>query len=239
MAKGKLILLFLCLFLFLIPFSSAIAKIGSQYNITISCSAINCSAANLTVLFPNSSTVLVNNQRMVNYNSYATYQITPTAFGDYYVFFTDGTNKSQSTFKATSTGFDLSTGSSIVYAVLILLMMSLFAGISIGISKLPDSNEKGEDGRIMSINWLKYLRAPLYFICWMLFIAILYITSNLAFAYLGEQLFAKVIFVLFRICFGLTPLIVIVWVISFFVQFFQDKKFQSLINRGIFPQGKI
>jgi hypothetical protein len=138
----------------------------------------------------------------------------------------------------TSTGFELSTGSSIFYAILIFLMILLLVGTLYGTGKLPGMNEKDEDGRIMSVKWGKYLRAPLYFVAWMLFIAILYISSNLAFAYLGEQLFAKVLFALFRICFGVTPLIVVVWFVWFFVRFFQDKKFQTLLNRGIFPQGK-
>jgi hypothetical protein len=141
-------------------------------------------------------------------------------------------------FDVTYSGMDLTTGSSIFYAILIFLMILLLVGTLYGTGKLPGMNEKDEDGRIMSVKWGKYLRAPLYFVAWMLFIAILYISSNLAFAYLGEQLFAKVLFALFRICFGVTPLIVVVWFVWFFVRFFQDKKFQTLLNRGIFPQGK-
>lgn len=139
-------------------------------------------------------------------------------------------------FEVTYSGFTLSTGSSIFYAVLIFLMMILLAGTIYGTSRLPEMNDKDEEGRIMSIKWLKYLRAPLYFVAWMLFVAILYISSNLAFAYLGEQLFAQILFVLFRITFGVTPLIVIVWFVWFFVKFFEDKKFQSLLNRGLYPQ---
>ena len=157
-----------------------------------------------------------------------------TVFGD-----KDGSLASENfCFEITYSGLRLTTANSIFYAVLIFLMLLLIAGILYGTGRLPAINDKDEDGRIMSVKWSKYLRAPLYFVAWMLFIAILYISSNLAFAYLGEQLFAQVLFVFFRICFGITPLIVTVWFVWFFVKFFQDKKFQNLLNRGIFPQGK-
>lgn len=187
-------------------------------------------------------TVLPINTNMTASGSSFCYNITTTSqLGRYDITgLSNGCENTYATyFEITYSGGELSTGNSIFYAVLIVLMILLLAGTLYGTTKLPDSDEKGDDGRIMSINWLKYLKAPLMFVSWMIFIAILYISSNLAFAYLGEQLFAKIIFVLFRICFGITPIIVIVWVISFFVQFFKDKKFQSLINRGIFPQGKI
>ena len=236
MAKRWIVFLFLGIFL--ISLVGATAKVGAPYNVTISCSDINCTNTNLTVLFPNKTTAVITNTPLIDYTSYATYQIIPSVFGEYTVYLSNGTLSHEVSFDATSTGFDLTTGSSIFYAVLIFLMILLLVGTLYGTGKLPEMNEKDEEGRIMSVKWGKYLRAPLYFVAWMLFIAIFYISSNLAFAYLGEQLFAKVLFALFRICFGVTPLIVVVWFVWFFVRFFQDKKFQTLLNRGIFPQGK-
>jgi hypothetical protein len=234
MAKRWIVLLFISVFL--ISLVSGAAKIGEPYNITVSCSNIDCTNTNITVLFPNKTTTVVSNTPLISYTSYATFQIIPTAFGEYTVYLSNGTLNYELTFEASSTGFTLSTGSSIFYAVLIFLMIILLVGTVYGTGKLPSASDKDEEGRIMSVKWLKYLRAPLYFVAWMLFIAILYISSNLAFAYLGEQLFAQILFVLFRITFGVTPLIVIIWVVWFFVKFFEDKKFQNLLNRGLYPQ---
>ena len=84
-----------------------------------------------------------------------------------------------------------------------------------------------------------YLRPALWFFEWMLFITLLFLTSNIAFAYLNEQMFANILFALFKITFGITPLILIVWIIWIFVEMFHDKEFQGMLNRGFFPQGKI
>jgi hypothetical protein len=73
----------------------------------------------------------------------------------------------------------------------------------------------------------------------MLFIAITYVASNIAFNYLTEQLFAKTLFMIFQISFGITPLIVIVWISWLVVQIIQDKRIRALWERGMFPSGKI
>ena len=74
---------------------------------------------------------------------------------------------------------------------------------------------------------------------WMLFIGILFLASNIASGLLTETMFAKFFFMLFQICFGLTPIIVIVWLIWIIVSMFHDKQFQALLNRGFFPGGQM
>ena len=139
-------------------------------------------------------------------------------------------------FKVNYGGKDLSESQAILYVVLLIVILFSFLMTLFFIDKLPSSNEKDEEGRILSISYLKYLRSSLWFFEWMLFIAIIYLSSNLAFAYLEEQLFAKILFVLFKISLGLTPLIVTLWFIWIIVKMFHDRKFQRMINRGIFPQ---
>lgn len=127
----------------------------------------------------------------------------------------------------------------VLYVILISVMILLFIGVFFGIGLLPNSNKTDDDGRIIKVNWLKYLRPALWFVEWMIFIAILYLSSNLAFAYLTEQMFAKTLFVIFRICFSLTPVILVVWIVWIFAKMFHDREFQNMLNRGIFPQGKL
>ena len=92
-----------------------------------------------------------------------------------------------------------------------------------------------EYGRIMSINNLKHFRLVLWLTSYFLFIGIVYLSSNIAFAFLPGQLFAKLLFAIFTVLFALSPIVVILIVLSFFVTFFHDKQFQNLLNRGIFP----
>lgn len=142
-------------------------------------------------------------------------------------------------FEVTYTGKNIDTSKSIIYIVLFVVIILTFGMIMFFINKLPSSNQKDEEGKILSVTYLKYLRSPLWFMEYMLFVAILYLSSNLAFSYLYETLFAQILFVLFKISFGLAPVIVIVWIIWIYAKMFQDKQFQDMINRGIFPQGKL
>ena len=232
----KVFALFFAL-IFILPFIAASATIGQNYNITISCKLIDCTKANITVLNPNTS-ALATNQSMTDYGSYATYQVVPQAFGQYTYYITDLSNYTSGTFSATSTGQDLSTGTSLVYGILIMLFLVIFIAIGVFAVKLPDDNEKDSEGRIISITWMKYLKIPMYFIMWILFLAIIFLAQNVAYAYLGEQLFSNLLFNLFRIGMLLTPLIVILWGVLFFIKFFQDKSFQNMLNRGFYPETK-
>jgi len=132
-------------------------------------------------------------------------------------------------------GKELTSSQSTIYIGLIgILIFTLFATF-FGMSYLPKSNAKDEYGRILSINYLKHFRLVLWLFAYFLFIAILYLSSNIAFAFLSEQLFAKFLFAIFVILMSMSPIVVIVLMISFFVKFYHDKEFQKMLNRGIFP----
>lgn len=140
-----------------------------------------------------------------------------------------------SSFEVTSTGEEFTIQKAIIYSVFFAILIFIFILTIFGIEKLPPSNAKDEEGKIISINNLKYLRATLWMFEWMIVIGILFISSNLAFAYLGEELFANVLFTLFNICLGLSPIIIIVWFFWIFAEIFQDRKIKKLLERGIFP----
>jgi hypothetical protein len=136
-------------------------------------------------------------------------------------------------------GKELTQSQSTIYLGLLgILIFTLFVTF-FGMGKLPAENARDGQGRILSINYLKYLRLPLWLFAYFLFIAIIYLCSNIAFAFLSEQLFAKLLFAIFSILLALSPVVLIVLVISFFIRFFHDKSFQNLLNRGIFPGGEL
>jgi len=136
-------------------------------------------------------------------------------------------------------GYELTISQSIIYFLLLVTIIAIFIGAMFGIRALPNSNMKDEQGRIMQVSYLKYFRSGLWFIEYMLFVAILYVSSSLAYAYLNDQIFATLLFTLYRITFMMAPIILIVWVVYFFVRFFHDKELQKMLNRGMFPQGRI
>jgi hypothetical protein len=137
--------------------------------------------------------------------------------------------------EVTGTGLELTTSRSIIYFGFFMLLIFFFTIILFSISKLPDSEERNNEGEIISINSLKYLKSVFLFIEWLLIISIFYLSSNLAFAYLGEQMFANILFTLFQISLGLTLPIVVIWFVWIFVNIFQDKKIKGLISHGIYP----
>ena len=121
------------------------------------------------------------------------------------------------------------------FGILILVFFLNFYGMSF----LPARNQRDEEGKIMSISYLKYFRNVLWMTGYFLFIGIMYISSSLAFSFLEEELMAKTLFMIYRVSFLLAPVVIVVWIIWIFASMFHDKEFQNMLNRGIFPQGKL
>src|SRR3990167_3235627 len=247
---NKMLIGMIFLAMLLVPMASAaIADFGtfkSNTDINLYQICSNCTYNNITSVLSPTAAILVKDIEMTrngfNYNytlranaTYALGTYSVTGIGDL-----DQVPTAWSyTFEVTGTGFDLTTQSSIIYVVIFIIIFFVFILNIFFINKLPASNTKDEEGRILSISYLKYLRFTLWFVEWMLFIGITYLASNLAFAYLGEQMFAKALYMIFQISFALTPVILIVWICWIFAKMFHDKQFQRMLNRGIFPQGKL
>lgn len=221
-----------------LDFKETCTRNGVQCNSTSVC--------NISIKYPNSS-YLITNEIMTNQNNgdfnYTLTSNQMSTIGTYtwdmYCCQATDCGEGHGTFEVNPIGVDLTTSKSIIYIILFAILIFFFVLILLGIAKLPDTNEKDFDGNIISIGKLKYLRSVLLFIDWMILIAIFYISSNLAFAYLGETLFAKTLFMFFRICFLMTPIIILLWFIWIFVQIVQDKNMKRLINKGIFPGGNL
>ena len=139
----------------------------------------------------------------------------------------------------TYSGEVITEGQAILSLGFLTLLVLIFIINFVGMGFLPPRNKTDEEGRLLSISYLKYFRNTLWMTGYFLFIGITYIASNLAFAFLSEQLIAKSLFMVFRVSFVLAPVVLIVWIIWIFVTIFHDKQFQSLLNRGIFPGGNL
>jgi len=142
-------------------------------------------------------------------------------------------------FEVTYTGKIMSVSQSILSIGFLSLLVLIFFLNFIAMGYLPKRNQVDEEGKILSITYLKYFRNILAMTGYFLFIGIVYIASNLAYAFLDEVLIADTLFMIFRVAFGFAPVVVIVWLIWIFVSMFHDKQFQNMLNRGMFPQGTI
>ena len=140
-------------------------------------------------------------------------------------------------FEVTGTGYELTPARATTYIIIFFILMFLFVVVMLGINKLPSGNDTDESGKLMSINNLKYFRSVLLLLEYLLVVGIFYLSSNLAFSYLGEQLFAKILFMFFQVLAWLILPIIIVWVVWIFAQIIDDKRMRRLIEHGIY-EGK-
>jgi len=239
--KMKKLLIFLFLGMFLISLTSAslgFYKQGECVNIK---TILNSTWVNISTISSPNSTVIYSQQSMQKVGQTFNFSFCNTSdLGNYIYDYYDNSGKVYvNDFEITYSGDSISEAQAILYIGLFAVLLFIFFVTLFGINQLPQYNQQDEEGKILSISYLKYLRPVLWFFEWMLFVAMLYLSSNVAFAYQSEQLFASILFRLFQITFGITPLIVVVWMIWIFVSMFHDKQFQKMLNRGIFPQGRL
>jgi hypothetical protein len=214
-------------------------------NLVFSVTSNNATACNLTTI-NSPGTIISINQVGTKTSQTFTFNISSgnyTEFGTYChnIECTDGSTVESGSecYEINYFGKELTQSQATIYLGLLGILILTLAIIFFGMRYLPASNERDDDGRILSINYLKYFRLVLWLFSYFLFIGILYLASNSAFAFLTEQLFAKLLFALFTIFLAISPIIIILIMVSFFVRFFHDKEFQRMLNRGIFPGGNL
>ncbi len=240
--KNKIPLVFVFILLIL-PLVSALnfPTHKQSTDLEFSITSNNATQCNLTSINAPGSLITIN---QIGTKSFQTFNFT-IAGGNYSEFgtychkieCTDGVkiNSGEKCYEINYFGKELTESQSTIYIGLLAILILVLVVTVMGIGRLPKENAKDEFGRIMSINHLKHFRLVLWLVSYFLFIAIIYISSNIAFAFLSEQLFAKVLFAIFVVLMSFSPIIVIVLMINFFVKFYHDKEFQSMLNRGIFP----
>jgi len=135
-------------------------------------------------------------------------------------------------FDATYTGLPITQEKVILYLGLLGIFILLFI-TSVGAIPLLPSGDNYEEGVLLSINQLKYLRPILYSVAYLLLTSIVYISSNIALAHLENQLIGDLLFKIFYFMFALALPFVVVWLIYIIVSVFRDKNMQKYIERGV------
>lgn len=130
-------------------------------------------------------------------------------------------------------GSALLTQQSIIYATFFFLLIFFFCVNLIVITKMPLSNVKDPTGQIINVVTIKYITMVFVFIEWLFIVAILFISSNLAQAYLVEQLFANFLFMLWRISIPMTGIFIVLWLIWIIANVVSDKEIKNMVTRGL------
>lgn len=209
-------------------------KQGECTNLIQTCG--NCTYNNISIiLYPNSS-VAISNIKMTKDNTYYNYTFCNTSVLGNYIVNGFGDSDGKKTiwsygFEITGTGFEFNLPRTNLSIALLFLIIFAFLLCIFGITKLP-STDNYEDGKLISVSRLKYLRPVLWGVSWFLLIALFFSGSNIALAYMGTTLLGDILFVLFRIMFLLTLPMIVIWFLYIFVSIFQDKKLEKNILRG-------
>jgi hypothetical protein len=136
-------------------------------------------------------------------------------------------------FEVTPTGKMLNSSQTAILLSGLILLVILFI-INIGvIPMLPSGDNRDEEGTLISINQLKYLRGILYLTAYFLLIGIVFVGANITLAYSGETFIGGVLFTMFRLLFGFALPIIVLWFIYLFYSIFQDKQMKGYLERGL------
>ena len=136
-------------------------------------------------------------------------------------------------FQVTGTGDNLSVQSTQFYIGSMFIFAFLFVVSLFGFNALPNEDPRDLDGKLMDINWMKYLRYPVGIMAWGFLTMIFFLGWNIAESYLISSLVASIFKTLFTLNFyGLMIAVpLLLWHIV--VKAIEDKKFQAMITRGI------
>ena len=203
---------------------------------------LSCSpsvTANITIFYPN-GTMYVDNDLMTLNNQLLYYSVSSFVLGIYHVRVTiqDGTLEKTATFdyKVTPLGRENSSSQAILYVIVIIFFMCLFFVSGYGFLTLTSANYKGDNGFIIAINWLKYLKWFSLVICYLTLTGIIFFAWNISYAFLYFTAMENFLHYLFRIMLVGGELGLIVFFILGGVRFILDLKLQSQIKRGLSMQ---
>lgn len=132
----------------------------------------------------------------------------------------------------TYNGKSLTTQTSILYLGLIVFLVFIFVLLLLAYSAIPDDH-RDEEGFIINISRLKYLKPIIIGFCWILLTSIMFIASNVAIAYLDTGLLGDFLFWIFRFMM-LSNLVVFPLCIIYMIQrITMSKEMMGLIERGV------
>ena len=137
------------------------------------------------------------------------------------------------TFDVTSSGGVWNTQSSIFYMGIMFILFLLFVACVLGIVSLPTDDHRDEEGKLIAINSLKYLRLPLVGVAWGLLVFLSYLAMGVAGAYLTEGFIVSIFQTIFTLL--MVSIIIGLPVVFWFIVsgFMQDVVIKKYIARGL------
>lgn len=242
MKKEYIILIIAMIFGLLINLTSAesIGTFKQKEDIQLYQTCNNCTYCNFTsITYPNSSIILSNvvTTKDETYFSYNLDGGNTSVIGEYDYCYDCGNGIDRATgcltFEINGTGQELTQQKSTLYVVLFGILILLFVVNLFVIPMLPSKNEYDEEGTLISITQLKYVRPILYVTAYLIFMSIMFISSNVSLAYLGTSLMGTFLFRIYQIMMALALPMVTFWFVFIVYNIFKDKEMKRYIERGL------
>lgn len=136
-------------------------------------------------------------------------------------------------FDITPTGDEPSTAQGIIYVAVLAMGIFLFILITYGAVKIPFHNKRSDEGYILGINDLKYVKIFLIAMSYMALMWVFYMAHGVANNLLFLNVAGKLFYGVFRFLLGfLFPIIVVTLIIGI-VAFVGDKKLVKRLGKGL------
>ena len=236
--------MFAILGMFLISFASAVTyKIDQELDYQIVCeNAGYCSSTascNATIWNPLGEQI-ISNEGFTNNGYYHNITIPDTSLseaGTYIVsgFCEDGSAIAQidKEFEITLNGNSFTTSQSIIYFVL-LFAISIFFFVSVfAFIKIPFKNERNEDGKVISVNDLKYFKVLFFFLAYGLLTWMANIMIEVSSSLLNSSATYGFFSMLFKVMTASLYPMMILALIAIIVLYISDSKLYKWLDRGI------
>ena len=208
-------------------------------NVEIFVTCNNCTDVNFTrVMGPNNQTILSN----IVANSDGTYYYYSldkgnlTEQGLYRYCYDGGNSDTRATgcndFLISYTGKDLTLESAIIYISLMGFLSFLFILLLTSISWIPN-HKTNENGMLVEMSSLAYIKPIVVGCCWIILMAMLFLSAELGIAYTDGQGLGILLFRAWQILMGLTIVMLPLWIIGIVQMWARNKTTQDLIERGV------
>ncbi len=198
-----------------------------------------CDSCNITTVKNPDSSILIQNVGMQkqNYFNYTLNSTQTTTIGEYSVsgFCMSGSQVEvfAYTYRINKTGEQLSTAEGIIYVVFLMAAILLFVSCLFLAIKIPWVHERNEDGYIVSINDLKYVKIFMSGITYVMLLFIFGILYNVMDSFLFLVAPSKFFNWLFQIMLAfLWPVIVFSFLVAI-LTFWDNVRKKALLTRGL------
>jgi len=246
MKRTIMILLGLMICIGLTGFGSADIEyypLNKQTNLILTCKingAIPSASAtmNLTISYPNGTPMIDNQLATPMGNGIFNYTTTFPINGIYkpVLVCVDGVlsySDDSGFYEINTNGYELRTSNSIVYTLLLIVGIFIFILLLYGSIAIPWKNPQNEEGQVIGVNELKYLKLVMIVFAYLVFLFLMGMITSISKNFLlfdnGSRLFEMIYWILLRL---LWPLIVVVLVI-WFIQWATGKKLAKQLKRGL------